>query len=254
MLPKEVRQKIRKGQFKEMTSGLCRGFIQGNLVILPKKYAEDFKLFCERNPAPCPLLSISEPGDPFISQLGDDIDIRTDVPEYHIFINGKLADTVTQIKNYWQDDFVTFILGCSFSFEDALIENGINIRNVELKKNVSMYQTKLKTISTKYFSGNYVVSMRPLLSKDIDRAIEITSRYPKAHGAPVHIGSPDKIGISNLAKPDFGDEVYVFNDEVPVFWACGVTPQLAIREAKIPIAITHVPGKMLITDKHYEDL
>lgn len=254
MLPKEMREEIRKGQFKENTSGLCRGFIQGNLVILPRKYASDFRLFCDQNPGPCPVLSISEPGDPFIPQLGTDIDIRTDVPEYHVFINGKLADTVYQIKNQWQDDFVTFILGCSFSFEDALIENGINIRNVELKKNVSMYQTNMKTERSKYFSGNYVVSMRPLLSKDIDRAIEITSRYSKAHGAPVHIGSPNKIGINNLAKPDFGDAIYVFNDEVPVFWACGVTPQLAIMEAKIPIAITHVPGKMLITDKRYEDL
>ncbi|PKP30751.1 MAG: putative hydro-lyase [Bacteroidetes bacterium HGW-Bacteroidetes-17] len=252
--PEQLRRKIRNGEFTGNTSGYCPGFVQGNLVILPEKYAIDFHQFCLNNPAPCPLLSVSKAGVYQINDLGEDIDIRTDVPEYHIFINGKLKETVGDIKHYWQDDFVTFILGCSFSFEDALIESGINIRNIEMNKNVSMYQTNIKAKSSKYFSSNYVVSMRPIKLKDVARVTQITSKFQKAHGAPLHCGDPKAIGISDLSKPDFGDSVEVRNGEVPVFWACGVTPQLAIKNAKLPFAITHVPGKMLITDKKYQEL
>lgn len=252
--PKFIRLKIRNGEFKANTSGFCPGFVQGNLVILPEKYAIDFHQFCLNNPAPCPLLSVTKSGVYQINDLGEDIDIRTDVPEYHIFINGEIKNTVSDIKHYWQDDFVTFILGCSFSFEDALIESGINIRNIEMNKNVSMYQTNIKAKSSKYFSSNYVVSMRPIKLNDVEKAIQITSKFQKAHGAPLHVGNAHEIGITDLSNPDFGDSVEVQEGEVPVFWACGVTPQLAIKNAKLPFAITHVPGKMLITDKRYEDL
>lgn len=252
--PINVRKKIRNGVILGNTSGLCPGFVQGNLVILPEEFAVDFELFCLNNPAPCPVLSISRSGDFSIDKLGKDIDIRTDVPEYHIFIDGELKDSVPDLLRYWRDDLVTFVLGCSFSFEDALIENGISIRNIDRQKNVSMYQTSLKAKPSKLFSGNYVVSMRPILPKDVDRTFQITSKFEKAHGAPIHIGNPEEIGIPDLSKPDFGDPVEVYENEVPVFWACGVTPQLAIKNAKLPFAITHVPGKMLITDKQYKDL
>ncbi len=252
--PKQIRKKIREGVIFGNTSGLCPGYVQGNLVILPKEHANDFKEFCLNNTAPCPLLSVSEPGDFVINELGEDIDIRTDVPEYHVFIIGELETTVKDIKYYWQDDFVTFVLGCSFSFEDALIENGIGVRNIEQKKNVSMYKTNIQAISSKFFYSSYVVSMRPIKLEDVDRAVQITSEFPKAHGAPIHIGNPEAIGITDLSNPDFGDAVEVRGDEIPVFWACGVTPQLAIKNAKLPFAITHVPGKMLITDKKYQEL
>lgn len=252
--PLTLRYKIRSGEFTGNTSGYCPGFVQGNLVILPKKYAIDFHQFCLNNPAPCPLLSDSKAGVYQITDLGKDIDIRTDVPEYHVFINGEIKDTVSDIRHYWQDDFVTFVLGCSFSFEEALIESGINIRNIEMKKNVSMYQTNIKAKSSEYFFSEYVVSMRPIKLEDVDRAVQITSAFPKAHGAPLHIGDSKAIGITDLSKPDFGDSVEIREGEVPVFWACGVTPQLAIKNAKLPFAITHVPGKMLITDKRYEEL
>ncbi|MBU1011405.1 MAG: putative hydro-lyase [Bacteroidetes bacterium] len=252
--PAQLRLKIRNSDFTGNTSGYCKGYVQGNLVILPEKYANDFHQFCLYNPQPCPLLSVSKAGAYQINDLGEDIDIRTDVPEYHIFINGKLNETVSDIKHYWRDDFVTFILGCSFSFEDALIESGINIRNIEMNKNVSMYQSNIKAKPSKYFASNYVVSMRPIKLENVDRAIQITSKFQKAHGAPLHCGDPKAIGISDLSKPDYGDSVEVREGEIPVFWACGVTPQLAIKNAKLPFAITHVPGKMLITDKRYEEL
>jgi uncharacterized protein YcsI (UPF0317 family) len=189
-----------------------------------------------------------------IDNLGKDIDIRTDVPAYHLFRDGALSGTLNDIIKHWQDDLVTFVLGCSFSFEDSLIENGISIRNIEQQKNVSMYKTSIKAKSSKFFSSNYVVSMRPIKAEDVERVIQITSEFPKAHGAPIHVGNPEEIGITYLSAPDFGDQIEVFENEIPVFWACGVTPQLAIKNAKLPFAITHVPGKMLITDKRYEEL
>lgn len=252
--PSEVRKKIRNGLILGNTSGFCPGFVQGNLVILSEKFASDFEEFCMKNSAPCPVLSISKPGDFSVDELGKDIDIRTDVPEYQIFIDGELKETITDLLKIWRNDLVAFVLGCSFSFEDALVENGIPIRNIEQQKNVSMYQTNIEAVPSKYFSGNYVVSMRPILPKDIDQTIQITSKFEKAHGAPIHVGGPEEIGILDLSKPDFGDAVEIYENEVPVFWACGVTPQLAIKNAKLPFAITHVPGKMLITDKRYEEL
>ncbi|CZF83076.1 putative allophanate hydrolase [Grimontia indica] len=251
---RELRNLTRDGKFIGSTSGFAPGIAQGNLVILPKDWADDFLVFCQKNPVPCPLLSVSSPGEPMIDLLGKDIDIRTDVPEYHIFRNGELAEKTHDIKDLWWHDMVTFVLGCSFSFEDALIRAGLSLRNIDCQSNVSMYRTNLATTPSQYFSGNMVVTMRPFKPADAIRAIQITSRYPKSHGAPVHIGNPADIGIKDLSNPDFGDAVPIKDGEIPVFWACGVTPQLAIINAKPPIAITHAPGKMLVTDISNEQL
>ncbi|CCN38528.1 conserved hypothetical protein [Vibrio nigripulchritudo SO65] len=244
----EVRKQIRIGKFNQPTSGVASGLVQGNIVILPQEWANDFLRYCQNNPVACPLIAVSQPGYPLLNTLGEDIDIRTDVPEFNVFRHGKLTETVTDINSLWQSDFVTFVLGCSFSFEDALERAGLTVRNIESNTNVSMYRTNIETTASGRFHGNMVVSMRPFLAADAIRAIQVTSRLPKAHGAPVHIGDPKLIGIDDLSKPDFGDAAEVHPHELPVFWACGVTPQVAIAHAKPPIAITHVPGKMLITD------
>jgi len=246
--PKKIRQAIRSGSFQGDTSGLGGGYLQGNIAILPANYATDFLRFCQRNPKPCPLVGVSETGDPVLHTLGDDVDIRTDVPRYKIFENGDVVDQVRDITSLWRDDFVTFVLGCSFTFEEALISEGIAIRHIDENKTVSMFRTNIATTPAGPFSGDTVVSMRSLPVKDAIRAIEITSRFPQAHGTPIHFGDPQKIGIADVSKPDWGDTTEIKEGEVPVFWACGVTPQVAIRDAKPPISITHAPGHMLITD------
>lgn len=251
---RELRKLVRDGKFIGPTSGFAPGLAQGNLAILPKAWADDFLAFCQKNPVACPLLSVSAPGEPLIDLLGENIDIRTDVPEYLIFRNGELAEKTPDIRNLWRDDMVTFVLGCSFSFEDALIRAGLSIRNIDCQSNVSMYRTNLPTSPSQYFNGNMVVSMRPFKPADAIRAIQITSRFPKAHGAPVHFGNPADIGIADIHNPDFGDPVTIKEGEVPVFWACGVTPQSVIANARPPIAITHAPGKMLVTDINNEQL
>lgn len=252
--PNVHRREIRLDHFTEMTSGLSAGFVQGNIVILPKRYADDFLIFCQSNPQPCPVIGVSEPGNPLLPMLGDDIDIRTDVPEYYIFEHGKLTKTSTDLKMLWQDDFVAIVLGCSFSFEEALQSAGYVIRNIESGLNVSMYDTNIPMAPSQYFSGNMVVSMRPFKAHEVLAVQEITSKFPKAHGAPVHIGDPAAIGIAAIDTPQYGDAVPIAEDEVPVFWACGVSSQNAVKHAKLPIAITHAPGKMLITDKQYSEL
>ncbi|HEY6924263.1 MAG TPA: putative hydro-lyase [Steroidobacteraceae bacterium] len=244
-----VRQRIRQGQETGQTSGMARGFVQGNVVILPADWAGDFLRFCQANPKPCPLLAVSDPGDPTLPTLGTDIDIRTDVPRYVLFRDGdRTPGDITDIRDYWRNDFVTFILGCSFSFEEDLLADGVPVRHIELGRNVPMYRTSIECTSAGRFQSNMVVSMRPLIPKDAIRAIQLTSRFPSVHGAPIHFGDPLAIGIRDLEHPDFGDPVPVNAQEVPVFWACGCTPQLAIRAARPPIAIMHSPGHMLITD------
>ncbi|MDP5252730.1 MULTISPECIES: putative hydro-lyase [unclassified Vibrio] len=245
----ELRQKIRSNQFQGTTSGLAKGYLQANLVILPEDWAEDFLLFCQRNPVACPLIAVGEAGNPYIKALGDDINIKTDVPQYHLFQDGEYQAEVADLQQHWRDDLVTFVLGCSFSFEEALIESGLSVRNIEQNKNVSMFNTHLPCQSAGRFQGHYVVSMRPFLAKDAIEAIQITSRFPKAHGAPIHMGDPSLIGIADLNCPDYGDRVDMKPHEIPLFWACGVTPQNAIRRSKPPFCITHAPGKMLITDR-----
>lgn len=244
----ELRQRIRRGLHTGTTSGLASGLVQGNVVILPADWADDFLSYCQNNPVACPLIGVSKVGDPALPGLGADLDIRFDVPEYTVFRHGEPVETLTDIEALWQSDMVAFVLGCSFSFEEALLQAGLGVRNIETSSNVSMYETGIETVPGGRFSGKLVVSMRPFNAADCIRAIQITTRLPKAHGAPVHLGDPALIGIRDLAAPDFGDAVEIRDGELPVFWACGVTPQLALRNARPPICITHVPGKMLITD------
>lgn len=230
------------------TSGLADEHVQGNVVILPQSHAKDFLAYCERNPKPCPLLAVTEPGQPFLPTLGHNIDIRTDVPQYRVWRKGELVAEPTDIADLWRDDLVTFVIGCSFSFEQALMDAGMPLRHVQQGRNVAMYRTNIATATAGPFSGPLVVSMRPLRAADAIEAVQITARYPDVHGAPVHIGDPKLIGIHDLAHPDYGDPVDVLPNELPLFWACGVTPQAALQHARPPFCITHAPGAMLITD------
>jgi uncharacterized protein YcsI (UPF0317 family) len=243
-----ARREIRAGRHPGQTAGLAPGFVQGNLVILPQRYADDFLRFCQRNPKPCPVLAVSEVGDPRLPSLGGSIDIRQDVPRYRIYRDGVLTETVTHLQAVWQADWVTFLLGCSFSFEQALMDDGIALRHIANGKNVSMYRTNIQTQSAGCFSGPLVVSMRPMSVANSIRAVQITSRFPGVHGAPIHWGDPQGIGIDDIEKPDYGDVTPILDGEVPVFWACGVTPQAALLAAKPSICVTHEPGCMLITD------
>ena len=249
-----IRRRIRAGAITVHTSGLAPGYIQGNVVILPAALASDFLRFCDRNPKPCPLLGVSEAGHPTLPSLGKDLDIRTDVPRYRVWRDGTLVDEPTDISGYWRDDLVTFILGCSFSFEQALLDAHIPLRHISLGLNVAMYRTSIATEPAGAFHGPLVVSMRPLKPADAIRATEITSRFPSMHGAPVHIGKPELIGIADLSQPDYGDPVPVSPDELPVFWACGVTPQAVVIAARPSFCITHAPGCMLVTDRLNQEL
>lgn len=242
-----LREQIRTGRYNSHTGGLGSGKLQTNLVILPAQYALDFMRYCQRNPKPCPLVGVSETGDPMMRTLGD-IDIRTDVPSYNIYRNGTLADTVFDITDLWQDDLVSFALGCSYTFEHALQAEGISVRHVEQNKTVPMYLSNIQTVRAGPFGGGTVVSMRPVASENLRRVIDLCRTFPLAHGAPVHVGDPTEIGIKSLDHPDWGDLPDVRAGEVPVFWACGVTPQNAVMQAGLPFCITHTPGRMLITD------
>lgn len=246
--PSDFRKDVRAGAHRGNTSGFCPGYVQGNVVILPSDWAAEFLQFCQFNPKPCPLIGLSEKGNPLLPDLGRDLDIRTDLPRYRIFRDGAVVDEVTEIKGFWSDDFVTFVLGCSFSFEEALTADGLVVRNVVEGVNVPMYRTTIPCRSAGRFSGDMVVSMRPFLAADAIRAIQISTRFPSVHGAPIHLGDPSLIGIDDIHCPDFGDQVTIANDEIPVFWACGVTPQVALEQAKPPFCITHSPGCMLVTD------
>jgi uncharacterized protein YcsI (UPF0317 family) len=252
--PREVRRAIRRREHTGHTAGLAPGYVQGNLCIVPQQYAADFLLFCQRNPKPCPVLGVSEPGDPRIPALGEDLDIRTDIPSYRIFEDGKFARDVPDLRDVWRKDLVAFVLGCSFSFEEALMEAGLPLRYVEQKTNVPMFRTSVDTVPAGPFRGKLVVSMRPFKPADAIRAIQITSRFPSVHGAPVHLGRPDLIGIQDLSKPWVGDPTEVREDEIPLFWACGVTPQSVALDARLPLVITHTPGHMLVTDLKNADL
>jgi uncharacterized protein YcsI (UPF0317 family) len=246
--PREVRQAIRGRRHAGHTSGLAPGYVQGNVCILPREYADEFRAFCEANPKPCPLLAMSKPGDPRLPELGADLDIRTDVPRYRVFVDGALTGEVENLERHWRDDLVTFVLGCSFSFEEALMHEGLRLRYVEQGRNVPMYRTSVDTVPAGRFRGKLVVSMRPFRPADAIRAIEITARYPRVHGAPVHMGFPEKIGIRDLGQPWLGDATEVKEDEIPLFWACGCTPQSVVLDAKPSLCITHAPGHMLVTD------
>lgn len=252
--PKEIRTLIRRGKWDKPTAGLAMGYAQANLVILPQKYAFDFLLFCQRNPKPCPLLEVLEPGEFRTKFLSLEADIRTDIPRYNIYRKGRLEATVKDIKRFWEKDFVTFLLGCSFSFEEAMLRSNISIRHIEENKNVPMFITHIPCKAAGVFHGPMVVTMRPIPSEQVIRAVQITSRYAWAHGAPIHIGDPSTLGIKDVKKPDFGDPVTMKRGEVPVFWACGVTPQAVVTKAKPDLCITHAPGHMFISDLLNEEL
>ncbi len=244
----EVRLRARSGRLTGPTAGLAPGYVQGNLAILPKDLAADFLRFCHANPKPCPVIGVSNPGDPMLPALGADLDVSTDLPRYRVWRDGDIVDEPTDVRSWWRDDLVAFVIGCSFSFEEALLADGLPIRHISCGVNVPMYRTSIPTVPAGPFHGPLVVSMRPLKPADAIRAVQITSRFPSVHGAPVHLGLPELIGIRDLARPDYGDPVPVEADELPVFWACGVTPQSVIAAARPAFAITHAPGAMLVTD------
>lgn len=246
--PFELRELFRMNELVRPTAGLAQGFTQANVVILKKSLAFDFLLFCNRNPKPCPVLDVTEVGSPVPRMVAPTADLRTDLPKYRIYKQGQLVEEVQNITSYWEEDMVGFLLGCSFTFEQALLHNGIPIRHIEENSNVPMYKTTLLTEKAGVFEGPMVVSMRPIPSSDVVRAVQVTSRFPAVHGAPVHIGDPNFIGISDIGHPDFGDAVTIKDGEVPVFWACGVTPQAVAMEVKPELMITHAPGHMFITD------
>lgn len=250
----EVRAACRRGDLSGPTPGLALGYVQANLVILPKEWAFDFLLFCQRNPKPCPLLDVTEPGDPVPVTTASTANLQTDLPAYRVWRDGVLVDEPTDISRLWQADFVSFVIGCSFTFENALLAAGVPVRHIEQGVNVPMYKTNIPCRPAGRFSGPLVVSMRPLTPEQTVKSTQICSRFPRAHGAPIHFGDPAAIGIHNLAKPDFGDPVKIKDGEVPVFWACGVTPQAALIQAKPPFVITHKPGHMFLTDMRDVDL
>lgn len=244
-----IRLACRDGSLTGTTSGLAPGFVQGNLAVLPADLAADFLRFCQANPRPCPIIGVSDVGSPKVPVLGRDLDIRTDLPGYRVWKDGELVAETGDVSEWWRDDLVSFVIGCSLSFEEALLDEGIPLRHVERSIRVPMFRTSIPCAPAGRFSGPMVVSMRPLKPAQAIRAIQITSRFPAVHGAPVHIGHPEQIGIRDLSKPDYGDPVEVLPDEIPVFWACGVTPQSVIAEVKPSFAITHAPGCMLVTDR-----
>jgi uncharacterized protein YcsI (UPF0317 family) len=246
--PGEVRALIRSGAICGQTANMALGYLQGNLAILPAELALDFARFCQRNPKPCPLVGVSDTGDPILHTLGRDVDIRTDVPGYNVYRDGELADQVPDLMDLWRDDMVAFVLGCSFSFEEAMLADGLPLRHIEQGTTVPMYRTNIACTPAGPFHGPMVTSMRPMTPQQAIRAVEVTARFPMMHGTPVHMGDPAVIGVEDVGRPDWGDASEIRPGEIPVFWACGVTPQNVIREARVPLCITHTPGSMLITD------
>ena len=243
-----ARQQIRAKQHQGPTSNLAPGYVQANLAILPRHLAFDFLRFCQQNPKPCPILAVSEPGSVTLPNIAQELDIRTDIPQYVLWRDGKPVEEIDNLQSVWREDLVTFAIGCSFSFEHALLNAHVPVRNIEQQRNVSMYITNIPTQAAGPFGGPLVVSMRPMSAANAIKAIQITARYPSVHGAPIHFGNPQEIGIANIDQPDFGDPTEIKVGEIPVFWACGVTPQSAIRSAQPELSITHKPGYMLVTD------
>lgn len=247
MAPAKVRELISKGMIRENTSGMAGGYVQCNLIVLPRRYAEDFREFARLNPKPCPVLEILD-GSPKTSFLARGGNIMTDIPFYNIYRNGKLAQTVPDATPYWNDDMVGFLIGCSLSFEEALVQAGIEIRHMTQGTTVPMYRTNIECAPHGVFHGTMVVSMRPMTPENAKKAQEITERFPLVHGGPVHIGDPCRIGIQDIGHVDFGEPVVIHEGEVPVFWACGVTPQVIVENVKPDLAISHKPGYMFISD------
>ena len=254
MQPRDVRALSNREEITGPTAGMCGGYAQANLVILPKEYAYDFLLFTQRNPRSCPILEVSDVGSRYLQTIAPGADIATEIPRYRVYRNGVFTEEYTDISALWQEDFVSFLIGCSFSFEAALLEAGVPVRHIEENCNVPMYKTNIPCAPAGVFHGNMVVSMRPIPHELVPKAVLVTGEMPRVHGAPIHIGAPEQIGITDLFHPDFGDMVTIREGEVPVFWPCGVTPQNVVMASKVPLAITHAPGHMLITDVRNTEL
>ncbi|HEV2284135.1 MAG TPA: putative hydro-lyase [bacterium] len=252
--PRELRARIRRGEWRKSTVGLAAGYAQANLVVLPRDAAYDFLVFCQRNPKPCPLVEVTDPGNPEPAVTAPGADLRVDVPKYRVHRRGRPVTEEDDIRSYWRDDLVAFLLGCSFTFEGALQRVGIPVRHIDCGRNVPMYVTSTPCRSAGALHGPMVVSMRPLPAAHVPRAVLISGRYTRAHGAPVHIGDPATIGIKDLSRPDYGEPPVIEPGEVPVFWACGVTPQAVAMTAGVEFMITHAPGHMFVTDLLDEDL
>ncbi|CAN5561357.1 putative hydro-lyase [soil metagenome] len=252
--PPDARAAIRAGQWTDQTAGLAPGYVQANLAILPAADAADFERFCELNPKPCPLLDVTLPGSPVPARTAPDADLRTDLPGYRVFEHGELVAETDDIRSWWRDDLVAFLLGCSFTFEPALIEAGVPVRSIDRGTVVPMYRTNRMCEPVGRFQGPMVVSMRPIPADLVDLATKITGRFPAVHGAPVHAGDPAEIGIDDLSRPHWGDPPVAEPGDVPVFWACGVTPQAVALASKPDLMITHSPGHMFVTDLRVEDL
>jgi uncharacterized protein YcsI (UPF0317 family) len=250
----QARLSIRRGEWTGPTAGLAPGFTQANLVVLPAAEAFDFMRFCLRNPKPCPLLEVTDPGSPEPAQTAPGADLRTDVPRYRVYRDGELAGEPADVAGEWREDLVAFLIGCSFTFERALLAHGLPVRHLETGGNVPMYRTQQQCTPAGRFAGPLVVSMRPMTPAQAIRATQVTSRYPSVHGAPVHVGDPGALGIDDLGAPDYGDPVEVRAGEVPVFWACGVTPQAVAAASRPGLMITHAPGHMFVTDLDDEEL
>ena len=246
--PREIRADIRAGRLSGITAGLGQGFVQANLAVLPRDLAYDFLLFCQRNPRPSPLLEVTDVASPEPVGVAAGADLRTDIPRYRIYKDGALADEVTDVTAYWRDDLVAFLLGCSFTFEWALLDAGIPLWHVEHGKNVAMWRTAIACRPAGVFHGPMVVSMRPIAGEHLAKAVTASARFPGAHGAPIHIGDPAALGIRDVTKPDWGDAPAFRPGDQPVFWACGVTPQAVALASKPSFMITHSPGHMFITD------
>ncbi|TCP54966.1 uncharacterized protein YcsI (UPF0317 family) [Tamaricihabitans halophyticus] len=252
--PAEIRAMIRDGRWTGTTTGACAGWMQANLAIVPATLAEDFHQVCRLNPQALPLLERTEPGAPDALRSAPGADLRTDLSGYHVHRDGQRVTELAEITEVWRDDLVGFLLGCSFSAEEALHAAGVRLRHLELGQGVPMYLTNVECSPSGPFAGPIVVSMRPIANSQLELARETTERLPLAHGGPVHIGDPAELGIADLDAPDWGERIALQPDETPVFWACGVTPQSLLRTAKPPFAITHAPGHMFLTDIRVADI
>jgi uncharacterized protein YcsI (UPF0317 family) len=253
-LPRDARQLMREGRWDRTTTGVCLGYLQANMAILRRDDAEDFRAFCLANPRPMPLVDVTEPGDPTPRRVAPSADVRTDLPRYRVYRHGELVDEPTSIVDLWTDDMVAFLLGCSFSAENRLLDAGVRLRHMELGGNVPMFVTSIECRPAGRFHGPMVVSMRPIAGAQVDLATRVTGELPLAHGAPIQVGEPERIGVGDIEKPDFGDAIPLEPGEVPLFWACGVTPQAAIMAVKPELAITHAPGHMFVTDVPERDI
>jgi uncharacterized protein YcsI (UPF0317 family) len=252
--PRAIRAEIRAGRLAGPTTGLAVGYAQANLVAVPRSLADDFQAFCDRNSRPCPVLEVIAEGSVEPARMAPGADLRTDLPRYRVFRGGELVEEVVDVRSWWRDDLVAFLLGCSFTFEWGLLEAGVPLRHLEAGRNVAMWRTSTSCESAGPFHGPLVVSMRPIPEQLVSRAIEESGRFPTAHGAPIHVGDPAAIGITDLTRPHYGDPPVIEPGDVPVFWACGVTPQAVALAAKPPFLITHSPGHMFLTDVPCADL